>query len=225
MNKIILLIILLSLKISISFSQNDKDYSFEIIEQVPESTISGHHFNSCNIEVINENLETIVQYLYSYDKINLLVRDSKLLKKSYSFKFVTDKDKYTHTESIDVLKKILPEKLNLNIQEKEKDTIVNLIRVDNCDLLKVHEVKQNFFTTSVQHNNWKANGATLNQLKDFMIEKFHIFLEVETKDKTKYEFVIPLNDLNTAKETLKNKYGIRLDSSRKLTKFLSISMN
>lgn len=166
------------------------------------------HFNPFDINVFNKDLENMLKVFYGINKSRILTKDSVLLKTTYDVTLKADKEITTQANCVDMLKYLLPEQMDFKLKELPKDTLVGLLQIENDSLFNVHNSSSQHFGTSLRYDNWESKGATIENLKDFLEDNYSILLEVKKPDDRKFDFIISANDLEKAKATLENEYGL-----------------
>ena len=184
-------------------------YSFSIQKNnLGMGQSSYYHFNPFDINVFNKDLENMLKVFYGINKSRILTKDSVLLKTTYDVTLKADKEITTQANCVDMLKYLLPEQMDFKLKELPKDTLVGLLQIENDSLLNVHNSSSQHFGTSLRYDNWESKGATIENLKDFLEDNYSILLEVKKPDDRKFDFIISANDLEKAKATLENEYGL-----------------
>ena len=184
-------------------------YSFSIQKNnLGMGQSSYYHFNPFDINVFNKDLENILKVFYGINKSRILTKDSVLLKTTYDVTLKAGKEITTQANCVDMLKYLLPEQMDFKLKELPKDTLVGLLQIENDSLLNVHNSSSQYFGTSLRYDNWESKGATIENLKDFLEDNYSILLEVKKTDDRKFDFIISANDLEKAKATLENEYGL-----------------
>nr|WP_321485118.1 TlpA disulfide reductase family protein [uncultured Draconibacterium sp.] len=184
-------------------------YSFSIQKNnLGMGQSSYYHFNPFDINVFNKDLENMLKVFYGINKSRILKKDSVLLKTTYDVTLKADKEITTQANCVDMLKYLLPEQMDFKLKELPKDTLVGLLQIENDSLLNVHNSSSQHFGTSLRYDNWESKGATIENLKDFLEDNYSILLEVKKPDDRKFDFIISANDLEKAKATLENEYGL-----------------
>ncbi len=199
-------------------------YSFTIQKhnlEMGQSTY--YHFNPFDINVFNKDLENMLQVFYGINKSRILSDDSTLLKTTYDLTLKADKEITTEANCVEMLKYLLPEQLEMTIKKVSKDTLVNIIRIENDSLLNLHISDYKYFFTSVRYGNWEAKGAKLENLVDFIENEYNILVALDQQDDRKFEFLIPIKDLEKFKEKLFKDYGLIIYSEKQKTDFWKIN--
>ena len=199
-------------------------YSFTIKKhnlEMGQSTY--YHFNPFDINVFNKDLENMLQVFYGINKSRILSDDSTLLKTTYDLTLKADKEITTEANCVEMLKYLLPEQLEMTIKKVSKDTLVNIIRIENDSLLNQHISDYKYFFTSVRYGNWEAKGAKLENLVDFIENEYNILVALDQQDDRKFEFLIPIKDLEKFKEKLFKDYGLIIYSEIRKTDFWKIN--
>lgn len=201
-------------------------YSFSIQKHNLEmSQASYSHFNPYDINVFNKDIENMLKVFYGINKSRIISKDSTLLKTSYDLTLTADKDITTQANCVEMLKYLLPKQMGFELQEIIKDTIVDLLLVGNDSLLNSHNSNSQYYGTAIRYGNWESKGATIENLKDFLEDNYLKLISINKADNRKFDFTIPLEDFEVAKETLENNYGIVLKTKTQKTQLWEIINN
>lgn len=199
-------------------------YSFSIQKHILEMGQSSYyHFNPFDINVFNKDLETMLKVFYGINKSRILTQDSVLLKTTYDLTLKADEKITNQTNCVEILKYMLPKQMGIELKEILKDTIVRVLHIENDSLLDSHISNSEYFGTTMRYDNWESEGATLENLKDFLEDNYSQLISVEKSSKRIFDFIICANNLNKAIETLKNDYGIVLKNKNQKTRMWKIN--
>ncbi|WP_439185760.1 TlpA family protein disulfide reductase [Carboxylicivirga taeanensis] len=199
---------------------NNSAYSFTIQEHNLEMGQSSYaHYNPYDINIFNKDLEAMLSTFYGINKSRVLTQDSMLLKTPYDLTLMADKDLTTSANCVEMLKYLLPEYLDIRLQEVKRDTIVGILKIENDSLLLSNKSNAKFYGTSIRYDNWEAKGATLVNLKNFLEDNYSKLVDINEVDERKYDFVIPSKNFNKAKETLLVEYGINVINQKTESEF------
>lgn len=183
---------------------------------------SYYHFNPFDINVFNKDIEDMLQVFYGINRSRILSGDSTLLKTTYDVTLKADEAMTSQANCVEMLKYLLPGQLGFEIREVVKDTLVNVLQVDNDSLLATHTSQSAGLGTSIRYNQWEAKGATLDNLKDFLEGYYDQLVDVEAKDDRKYDFEIPTTDFEQAIVILKDSYGLALSIQAREERFWKV---
>lgn len=204
----------------------DAAYSFSIQKHnldMGQSTY--YHFNPFDIHIFNKKLEDMLKDFYGINKSRMLTQDSTLLKTTYDITLEAHEEITTEANCFDMLKFLLPEQMGFELKEVVKDTVVDAMHIENDSLLNTHKSNSQYLGTSISYGNWQAKGATIENLIDFLEDNYLKLIAVKTTDDRKFDFIIPANDFEEAKNTLKKEYGLTLKSITQQTKLWRIKRN
>lgn len=195
-------------------------YSFSIQKHnLGMGQSSYFHFNPFEINVFNKELENLLKVFYGINKSRILTKDSMLLKTTYDITLKADKEITTQANCVEMLKYLLPEQLDFKLKELSKDTLVGIMQIENDSLLNSHKSSSEYYGTSTRFDNWESKGATIENLKDFLEDNYSILLEFKKTDCRKFDFIISANDLEKAKATLENEYGLIIKTEKQVVSF------
>jgi len=198
-------------------------YFFSIQKHYLEMGQSSYYqFTPFDINVFNKDLENMLNVFYGINKSRILTKDSVLLKTTYDLTLKADKEITTQANCVEMLKHLLPENLGFKLKEISRDTIVNVLQIENDSLLNTHLSNSKYFGTTMRYDNWESNGATIEKLKDFLEDNYTQLITVEKNNDKKFDFNICAQNLDKAIETLKNDYGLVLKRKARKTSFWKI---
>lgn len=198
-------------------------YSFSIQKHNLEMGQSSYyHFNPFDINVFNKDLENMLKVFYGINKSRILNQDSALLKTTYDLTLKADKEFTTQANCVEMLKYLLPEQMGFELTEISKDTIVNILHIENDSLLNIHISNSKYFGTTMRYDNWESKGATIENLKDFLEDNYSQLITVEKYTDSKFDFIISAKYFGKAIETLENDYGLVLKNKAQKTSFWKI---
>ena len=180
-------------------------------------------FDPYAIIVFNKDLKYIFDAFYGINKSRILSTDSALLNTPYDLSLKANKKITTAANCVEILKYNLPQELGLQLNKFSKDTLVNIIQIENDSLLKNHLSDNEYFGTTIRYNNWEAKGATVTNLKNFFENEYNILVGIQGKNTEKYDFILPLDDFNKAIDNLKNSYGLVLKTGKQKADFWRIN--
>lgn len=205
---------------------NNSAYSFSIQEHTLEMGESSYaHYNPYDINVFNKDLESMLSTFYGINKSRVLAQDSILLKTPYDVTLMADKDVTTSANCVEMLKYLLPQYLDIKLQEVKRDTLVGILKIENDSLLLSHKSDEKFYGTTMRYDNWEAKGATLTNLKNFLEDNYSELVDVVKVDERKFDFIIPSKDFNNAKRTLMIEYGIKIINQKAEAEFWQLIKN
>lgn len=198
-------------------------YSFSIQKNnLGTGQSSYHHLNPFDINVFNKDLENILKLFYGINKSRILSQDSALLKTTYDLTLKADQKITTQANCVDLLKHLLPQQLGFELEEIKKDTTIFVLQIENDSILNTHKSNSQYFGTTMRYDNWESKGATIGNLKDFLEDNYIKLISVNGADNRKFDFIIPANDFEKAKNTLENEYGLIFKSISQKTEFWKI---
>lgn len=201
-------------------------YSFTIQKHNLEMGESSYfHFNPFDINIFNKDLENMLKVFYGINKSRILSNDSTLLKTAYDVTLTADKDITTQANCVEMFKYLLPKQLGFELKEVNKDTIVNVLQIQNDSLLTTHLSNSEFFGTTMRYDNWESKGATIGNLKDFFEDNYLKLISFNIADNRKFNFTIPADDFEAAKKIIENNYGLILKTKKQKTQLWEIINN
>ena len=116
--------------------------------------------------------------------------------------------------------------MELEVKQTVFSTLINILKIENDSLLNRHIFSESkFIGTTIRYGNWEGKGATLEDLVDFIENGYNILATIDKKDNRNFEFVIPMNNLEKAKEILRNDYGIDIKTKKQKVTFWIINRN
>lgn len=180
------------------------------------------HYNPYDINVFNKDLPNILSVFYGYSKSRILCKDTSLLSDTYDITLKADKEITTEANCIEMFKYLLPNHLEFDILNVEKDTFVNILKVYSDTLLKKHLSEFDFWGSSKDNVKWSLTGATLFNLKSFLENEYNVLMEIEQQSDTKFDFVLPSNDYEATVEKLEKAYGIEVKPEKLKTQLVEI---
>lgn len=198
-------------------------YSFSIQKHTLEMGQSSYcHFYPFDIIVFNKDLENMLTVFYGINKSRILAQDSVFLKTTYDITLKADNEVTTQANCVEMLKFLLPENMKFDLTKVVKDTIVNIIEIENDSLLTTHVSNAQYLEKTIRYDNWEAKGATIENLKDFLENNHSKLISAKEADNRKFDFIISANDFEEAKYTLENEYGLILKPTNHKTEFWKI---
>jgi uncharacterized protein (TIGR03435 family) len=174
---------------------------------------SYYHFNPYDINILNKDLEDMLRVFYGINSSRIICEDTSLLEKKWDITLKADPELTTRANCVEMMKYLLPQNLEVQLNEVEMDTMVYVISIENDSLLHAHLSDSRYFLTSVVDQNWKAKGATLQQMADFIESSFHVVAAVEPDDSRIFDFTIPSGDFEKAVRSLSSDYGLQVQQS------------
>ena len=199
-------------------------YSFSIHKHklgMGQATYS--HIRIFDINVFNKDLEYLLKQFFGINKSRILCQDSILLKTTYDLRLEADKSLTSAQNMRGMLQYLIKQQLHIAIHDTIKDTIMNMIEIDNRLLLENNRTASIGFGTTVRYDNWEAKGATLKDVKDFLENNYHVLIDVYPDHQDRYNFIIPMSDFEKAKEVLKKDYGIKIVPEQRKVLFWEIN--
>lgn len=217
----------------IKYSANDPElknessaYTFSIHEnKLGMGQAAYSHTNTYDINVFNKSLEVILTRYYKINKSRIITNDASLLKKSYDITLKADKDLTTEANCVEMLKFLLPDALDFDLNKVFKDTANYKMMVVNDSLLQQNRSYSIVSGTTFRYDNWEVKGATLKNIGDYLENQYELLVEVDELDKAKFNIVLPSNNLEKTIETLEIKYGIHLLRTTDRIEFWEIRKN
>lgn len=214
----------------VSLNLNDSElpfensaYSFSIQKHYLDMGQSSYyHLYPFDINIFNKDLENMLKVFYGINKPRILTKDSLLLKTTYDLTLKADKKITTQANCVEMLKYLLPEQMGFELKEILKDTIVNVLCVENDSLLNTHKSNSQYFGTTMRYDNWESKGATIENLKDFLEDNYLKLISVNETVNGKFDFIIPAKNFEETKKTLENDYGLILKSISQKTQLWKI---
>jgi len=199
-------------------------YTFTIQEHNLEMGRNSYsHTNPFDINVFNRNLVSMLKSFYGINKPRIISNDANLFDTNYDLSLKADMEITTKANSVEILKYLLPIELGFEMSEINKDTLVNIIKIENDSVLNLSESSSEFFGTTMRFDNWEATGATIENLKDFIENEYQLLTVTEYSDDTKFDFILPVNDWERAKEILYKDYGLLIEKDKRTTTFWEIN--
>ena len=199
-------------------------YSFSVQKHnLGMGNSSYSQFDPYAIIVFNKNLKYIFDAFYGINKSRIFSNDSVLLNTTYDLNLKANKEITTEANCIEILKYNLPQELGLQLKKISKDTLVNILQINNDSLLKNHLSEFENLGTTIRYTNWEAKGATLENLKNFFENEYNILVALKSENIEKYDFILPINDFGKAIDTLKSSYGLVLKTGNQKTDFWKIN--
>lgn len=180
------------------------------------------HYSPFDINVFNKDLPTILSVFYGYNKSRILFKDTVLLNDTYDITLKADKEITTEANCIEMFKYLLPNHLELEITNVEKDTSVNVLKVYSDTLLNKNLSEFDFLGSSKDNLKWSLTGATLFNLKSFLENEYNVLIELKQQLDSKFDFILPSNDYDATVEKLEKAYGIEVKTAKLKTQLVEI---
>ncbi len=201
-------------------SEEDQLYSFSINEHhlnmgKASSSESGPYL----VSMVNKDLDYMLSLYWHINSSRVLNYDSAFLKKRYDVNFQASKNIPIEDNCTEAIKWLLPKELNFQPQPVKVDTSFYSIQVINDSILNGHlSVRNNFggshnwdySSNDTVPSIWKAKGATLSNLRDYLENQFNVLVKVENNDSLRYNFNLSLLSMNKNIVKLQEFYGISL---------------
>jgi thiol-disulfide isomerase/thioredoxin len=195
-------------------------YSFTIQQHNLEMGESSYfHYNPFEINILNRNLENLLNVFYGINKPRIINQKKLHLDTPFDIILKTDKNVTTESNCVEMLRYLLPRELGFEIKQIELDTISRKISISQINHLKENISNEPFFGNAIRYDNWEASGARLTDLKNFFENHYNMLIELENETNTKYNFILPINDILLALDKLETTYGIKLIDTKTKTTF------
>ncbi|MDI3527341.1 MAG: hypothetical protein PWR03_1524 [Tenuifilum sp.] len=180
------------------------------------------HYSPFDINVFNLDLPTIISAFYGYSKSRLLFKDTLLLNNTYDITLKANREVTTEANCMEIFKYLLPNNLEFEMKNIEKDTFVYVLQVYNDIILNKNLTKFDYSGSSKDNLKWRLTGATLKNLKNFLENEYNAIIELKLQLDSKFDFILPSNDFEATVECLRKEYGIELKPQKLKTKFIEI---
>ncbi len=152
-------------------------YSFTITENTthdPKSSYS--HTSPWEINIYNNNLESIIKQYYKVSSQRIIVNDTTMLNKRYNITLKADKNFVTAANCPEILKYFLVDALDLQIKEVQIDTVCHSLTIINDSLSGLCRSNQKGTGITFRFNNWEARGISLDGIKKFLEDKYGLLI-------------------------------------------------
>ena len=195
---------------SILSQSNQESFSFSL---KPHDIGMGGSSSTNLIEtgaiLLNKKLKDILFRYFGITSARLHSSDLDL-EKSYDVKLTMSKPEVDGKNSLTLLKYNLLKELGIRLQGFEvEENYYSLVSLDDLKLVKSDD---NFFgVTTTRDGTWKATGAKLKDVKDFIENYYNKLVALKTESDTLYNFTLPIDNWEALISELKTTYGIEME--------------
>jgi len=196
-----------------SYSMNIKEHA---IGMGKASSLSIRPFD---ITLLNRSVKSVLNDFYNINNARIIIKDTSFLDKSFDVQLKLNKEVVESKNSIEIFKFHYLNSIGVEYEKITKYSMVHELIVSDNKKLDSFSSNEKYKGTTIRYDNWEAKGMKLEDLKNFLENNYNIVVELNDVNNNKYDFILPINNLEKTILKLQTEYGIIFKERNQKTYF------